>query len=370
MKLIKWCITYANGESKDEFSPAQILQFSSVLLELCHMCILLMFLYAGVYFMVAVNVVSLLIYVVSFFIAKKSNYRMFYSFVYIEVCIHIILATLMIGEDAGFMLHWIAILSILYMCCYGFRTQADAQGRFRPFVFDLISFALFITLKLYCVFFKPIHPLADNSIYGMFYSMNYGITLFAVIISLSIFITQALTLHHRLLTQNALLEKMSTTDPLTGLSTRRIVTDFFEGDCHIPFCAILGDIDDFKKVNDTYGHNCGDKVLTTVADIFRSCTNENAILCRWGGEEILVILPDCTLAEAKKTASAIRETICTTPLFYQEQHIHVSMTLGLVSSDEASGMNHIIQIADNNLYYGKGHGKNCIVTSEDALQAV
>ncbi len=366
MKLIRWCIAYINGESTKEFSPAQILQFSAVALALSHFCILSMFLYARVYFMVAVNIGSLLTYVATFFVARKGNYRLFYLMVYIEVCIHIVLATLTIGEDAGFMMHWIAILSVLYMCCYGFRTMSDASGRFRPFVFNMISFLLFLALKLYCLFFEPVHPLADANIYHMFYTLNYGITLFSVVLSLSIFITQALTLHNRLLQQNRLLEKLSTTDTLTGLSNRRIVTNFFEFSAQesIPFCAILGDIDDFKKINDTYGHDCGDRVLVTVADIFRSCTRENDIVCRWGGEEILVILPDCSLPNARKIAVRIKNTLSASSVSYEGQSIHVTMTLGVASSDEASDMHRIVQIADNNLYYGKRHGKNCVITSE------
>lgn len=366
MKLIRWCIAYVNGETNEEFTPGQILQFSAAALELSHICIFLMFLYAKVYFMAAVNVVSMLLYIATFFIAKGGNYRFFYSLVYSEVCVHIILATVTIGDKAGFMMHWIAILSILYMCCYGFRTQPGSQGKFPPFVFEAISFVLFLALKFYCIVNEPLHPLSDN-IYHMFYIMNYSITLFSVVLSLSIFITQALTLHGRLTQQNQLLERLSTTDTLTGLSNRRIVMNFFESSKQegIPFCAILGDIDDFKKINDTYGHDCGDKVLVMVSDIFRSCIREKDIVCRWGGEEILIILPHCALADAQKIADRIRNTLSASPISYQGQNIQVTMTLGVASSSEAANVDKVVQVADNNLYYGKRHGKNCVILSEN-----
>lgn len=370
MKSIKWGISYLNGECKEEHTPAQILEFSAVTLELSHVVILLMFLYVKIYFMVAVNVVSLILYIGCFFVAKKGTYRMFYSIVYIEVCAHVILATIMIGDRAGFTMHWIAILSILYMCCYGFRTVSPAKGTFHPFVFDFTSFALFLALKVYCYYRPPLHPLTASA-YRMFYLVNYTITLFAVILSLSIFITQAMQLRAKLLEKNALLERMSTTDTLTGLSTRRIVSDFFEMSAQndIPFCAILGDIDDFKKVNDTYGHEYGDKVLVMVSDAFRSSVRKTDIVCRWGGEEILVILPQCDLSNAKRVAEKIRETVGGGAVPYGDGEIRVTMTLGIAASSEAVNMEKVVSAADANLYYGKRHGKNRVVTTEDAAPA-
>ena len=372
MKLIKWCLAYANGESKDEFTPAQILKFSSILLGLCHLLILLLFLYAQVYFMVIVNIFSILTYIGCYFIAMRDNYPLFFSTVYIEVSIHITLATIMIGDQSGFTMHWIAILSILYMCCYGYRTLDNTKNKynFKPAIFIFISAVLFIALRIHDSSIGPIHPLTDETIYHLFFFMNYIITMMAVVVSLSIFITQALNLNNRLIQQNSLLEVLSTTDTLTGLSNRRIVTDFFGRAAaeHIPFCVILGDIDDFKKINDTYGHDCGDKALISVASIFKACIRKTDIICRWGGEEILVVLPECDTANAKNIALKIKQTLNNTTISYNDKKITISMTFGISSSDDAPDTDGIVQIANSHLYYGKAHGKNCVITSEEAAK--
>lgn len=98
------------------------------------------------------------------------------------------------------------------------------------------------------------------------------------------------------------------TDPLTGLLNRRAlssVLDLLRGEVR-PFSVVTLDIDHFKRVNDTYGHDIGDFVLIKLSEIMRSCSRGGDYSCRLGGEEFLVLLPDVSLSAAVEFAERLR----------------------------------------------------------------
>ena len=154
------------------------------------------------------------------------------------------------------------------------------------------------------------------------------------------------------------------TDTLTGLGNRRIVEEFDQDPAskEAVYCAILADIDDFKRINDTYGHDCGDAVLVMVSRSFREEIRKNDIVCRWGGEEILVILPFCSLENAEKVAQKIREKIGSTVVEFEQNQVNVSLTYGVAESTEGQDVEKVIRMADRYLYYGKQHGKDQIIS--------
>ena len=123
---------------------------------------------------------------------------------------------------------------------------------------------------------------------------------------------------------------------------------------------IIGDIDDFKKVNDTYGHNIGDDVLVNVAEIITSQIPEDAYVCRWGGEEILILIHDpaqTAVSIAEKIRNKIAESITQT----EDIPIHITMTFGIAEYIPGLSITKLISVADDNLYKGKKDGKNRVV---------
>lgn len=163
--------------------------------------------------------------------------------------------------------------------------------------------------------------------------------------------------------KNMELDFLANYDKLTKLSNRHHMQQYFQQfqKSGKPYCMIIGDIDDFKLVNDTYGHSCGDLVLSTVADIIKKTVDCRGVPGRWGGEEFLILLYG-----EKKTAAGIlesvRQKIEENVVHYQEQDIRVTMTFGLAFCQEHDNVEKLITLADNRLYYGKRHGKNTIVT--------
>lgn len=127
-----------------------------------------------------------------------------------------------------------------------------------------------------------------------------------------------------------------------------------------PFCVAIGDIDLFKKVNDTYGHECGDLVLKKVADCLRRHMYAKGFAARWGGEEFLLVYDRMDLqsacAQLESLLSEIRDMKCC----FEGHTIRVTMTFGLAVGDGCS-LTQLLRNADNLMYQGKASGRNRII---------
>ncbi len=121
------------------------------------------------------------------------------------------------------------------------------------------------------------------------------------------------------------------------------------------------DIDFFKKVNDTYGHNAGDAVLTHVAEIFEKNLRGGEELYRWGGEEFIVILPDKTLSGAAETAEGLRREIEASVCRFEELEIKITMSFGCTELEAARSAEDNIKLADEKLYKAKESGRNRVI---------
>ncbi len=165
---------------------------------------------------------------------------------------------------------------------------------------------------------------------------------------------------------NRYLDKISRHDPLTGLSNRRDVLEKLEVEkkrtqrTGRPFVVVLCDIDDFKEVNDTYGHRGGDVVLKGVAEIFKSNLRREDIVGRWGGEEFIIVLCETSLGGAKQAIEKIRAIVEKTPFIYKKHKINITLTFGMCEYRSGFSIETCINLADEALYQGKESGKNRI----------
>lgn len=187
---------------------------------------------------------------------------------------------------------------------------------------------------------------------------------------LTVFANQAaLLIRNMQLLEDA--RRKAETDSLTGLFNHH---HFFElanqeitraSRYNHPLTAIMFDIDHFKKVNDTYGHSTGDKILVTIAKITRQIFRNIDIVGRYGGEEFSVLLPETPLCTALEAAERLRETIASTSISNQNCQISVTISLGLAEIDNPQNVNELIERADKALYIAKNNGKNRTVVWTD-----
>lgn len=159
--------------------------------------------------------------------------------------------------------------------------------------------------------------------------------------------------------------KLVGTDPLTGLYNRRNCNEALKQamcgyqDRGKKYLVVIGDIDNFKHLNDTYGHLAGDQVLRELSEVFMECMQEKGVAARWGGEEFLFIYNE--EAGALHALENMMEKIRGMQICYGEQKIHVTMTFGAAVCENGDTVESLIKRADDRLYYGKANGKNRIV---------
>ena len=151
-------------------------------------------------------------------------------------------------------------------------------------------------------------------------------------------------------------------DKLTGLKNRfGFYDDFKSKQKKVPLSFIMCDIDFFKKVNDTYGHNAGDAVLKNIAQILRNNLPPQGSVYRWGGEEFIIILEKTKISEAKETAENIRLTAMNSICEVESQKISVTMSFGCSEFDNSRSVESNIKIADEKLYRAKELGRNRVI---------
>lgn len=160
------------------------------------------------------------------------------------------------------------------------------------------------------------------------------------------------------------LRSLSLTDPLTGMNNRRgldyllglVVPSIIRNKKSIS--AIAMDIDFFKKINDTYGHDGGDEVLIAFAQMLKTCPRASDLSSRLGGEEFVIILPDTPLEGALTAAKKIREKVEALEIHHGKDIIKLTSSFGVASQDENIDTDSLLKNADKALYKAKEEGRN------------
>lgn len=155
-----------------------------------------------------------------------------------------------------------------------------------------------------------------------------------------------------------MMEKMALTDDLTGLFNRRYIFNFLENKeiQKDGFSIIIGDIDHFKKINDTYGHPLGDDVLKEISNVIKAIIGKDGVVSRFGGEEFLIVLPKKTSKDAYIYAERIR--IAIESLVLKGCPSGSTISLGVAEYQQGENISNVIKLADELLYLAKKLGRN------------
>jgi diguanylate cyclase (GGDEF)-like protein len=162
------------------------------------------------------------------------------------------------------------------------------------------------------------------------------------------------------------LEDAASHDPLTGLLNRREMGRVLQMESRRtqrykrPFSLIICDIDDFKKINDTYGHKFGDTVLQMISDIFRAGTRTQEYISRWGGEEFLLLLPETPGDGAMIVAERLRSKVSLEKIVFGREELAVTMSFGVGEYNPSISIEENIDRVDKEMYKAKRSGKNCV----------
>jgi len=171
----------------------------------------------------------------------------------------------------------------------------------------------------------------------------------------------------------AKLEGQSIRDGLTGLFNRHFMESALERELHraarqgTPLAVMMLDVDHFKVLNDTFGHEAGDVVLREVADSFRRALRDEDIICRYGGEEFVVIMPDATEETAVRRAEMIRKVVSEIRMHFRGELLG-SVTVGIAMyPDAGKDGGNLIRLADGALYRAKHAGRNQVMLDSSAV---
>ncbi|MES1928040.1 diguanylate cyclase [Salinisphaera dokdonensis CL-ES53] len=165
------------------------------------------------------------------------------------------------------------------------------------------------------------------------------------------------------------LEQMAGTDALTGCTTRRVFEAIFNQALKnalrndVPLSLLAIDIDRFKQINDQHGHAAGDLVLHTLTDIVRSHLRDNDTVCRWGGDEFLILLGDCTLANAVLVADTIRADVARHTIRPGEDAIDCTISVGAAEYQKGEELRSLVARADLAMYTAKREGRDQVANA-------
>jgi two-component system cell cycle response regulator len=177
---------------------------------------------------------------------------------------------------------------------------------------------------------------------------------------------QLLNYSKELAAANQRLQQQALTDELSGLPNRRFAMDRLEQEWALAhrgtrsLSCLMVDVDHFKSINDRFGHQIGDEALRSVANTLRHAARTQDVVCRYGGEEFLVICPDTSLDAAYQCAERLRLSVATHPLKLPDgNELKMTVSIGLArNSDSINSLQAILARADHNLYAAKAAGRN------------
>lgn len=338
-------------------------EFSKVLawkidlaLMVVHICLLLFFAAMHIWLMVGVNVLSVGVYAMMVRISRQNPYLFLFA-TFCEIFVHMVLAIICVGWDFGFQLYCFSLVPVIFYCDYmGKSTRAKTC---HPIMVSIMVVMTFLGLWWY-VWHRGALYQVENTVVAMVGNMmNAGFDFVFLILYMANY--ERLTIHT---------EHVASKDELTGLNNRHKMRDIMqvvekrqEKQENLAFSIL--DIDDFKKINDTYGHNVGDQVLQAVARKIEGLENDHMYVCRWGGEEFLIMSSGEKCYETLKSAmDFLIQEIRGIVVPCGNDKIRVTITAGAARSRSREAVDETISRADKYLYEGKLSGKNRLVARD------
>lgn len=301
------------------------------------------------------NVVIVALWGIVWWLLRERHNRLAVLLMWVAIPGHALLATVTLGWDSGFHYYLVAMVPVLFV--------SPGRGAAVRLSLTALIGGFYIALDLFGRQHVPTSPI-DPAAMAWVRSFNIA-ALFGILAWL------AHTYFGVVGQAEAQLRALATTDVLTGLSNRRRILDVAQYEIQrgrrdgTPLSFILGDVDDFKRINDTHGHETGDQVLVAMARALRQAVRQADTVARWGGEEFLVVLPETELDAALGVAERAREGLSASAWPLERE---LTMTFGVSQWREGESLAEAVARADEALYRGKRAGRNRTVPEREAVQ--
>lgn len=342
--------------------------FLIALLAVIHLSFSVFYFYFNILTLVIYNLASSVFYFTLYkFFVKKKKYFQLMNIMLVEILFFASSSTLLLGWDFGYMVYFLALVPVMFYLLF---TNPRFYGNLKlPLAYSVLICVMFILVKEMSYYIVPPYGqyIPESTVSVMYIFNSFLVFLFEAFFSL-LFVFEILHMQNALKAQNTRLDILANLDPLTKLFNRRSMEqhlnhtmDMVKSNGDV-FSVIIADIDDFKKVNDTYGHDFGDRVLSNVANIMKSQMRDEDYVCRWGGEEFLLLISankEIAKSVGERIRCEIEKSVVTDP--FTSISLSVTMTFGVMDYIPGYSMEKLIALADENLYKGKKNGKNQVV---------
>lgn len=231
-------------------------------------------------------------------------------------------------------------------------------------LYTVLLFAVRFGLFMYCRIYTAVYPLSESATVT-FQILSTILTFVLMGITCGMFSSNVESAEKKLVLYNESLKRQAATDPLTGLWNRRqmlqYITDFRKKEPEILFTFGMGDIDFFKKINDNWGHDCGDAVLVWITEHMKKTLSGCGKLCRWGGEEFVFFFPNMNGEQVCEALNELRSNIDNDPFDWKGEWIPITMTFGVEENDFQSSIDTLLKNVDDKLYMGKVQGRDRVI---------
>jgi diguanylate cyclase (GGDEF)-like protein len=344
----------ARAASADANQPEAfraLLQGIGVIAGLTHVAFCSLFFWAGVTNLAWVNVFSVLSYVAVFVLARRGQIDKAWALTIFEVLGHAIVAVAMIGWDTGF--HYYILLVIPVAVISSIRPVSLKGATVLGVMFTYLG------LDIAFRHTGPARELSMAVIDGLHYFNVVGVMIILIFLAGYYYLLINRATHS--------LRELASVDPLTQLLNRRAINEVIRHQAasraatgsNLSF--VLCDLDHFKAINDTRGHDAGDQVLRAVSAALRLELRDSDAIARWGGEEFLVVLPGTDVHHAKRLAERLRQRVADLVIPAEGPGFGVTLTLGVANLLPGETSEQAIARADTALYDGKRSGRNRVV---------
>ncbi|NLJ70197.1 MAG: GGDEF domain-containing protein [Clostridiaceae bacterium] len=314
------------------------------------------------FFHLAINVIPLLIIsladfmiiILCFWLVERGYYLPFGLLLSGTVIIHTLATAVCIGTNNLVIVYLLVTLMMQIIIPYASKLVRT--------VVIVVLLASMIAIVLIGHYLSPFWDIGDS--YGVLAMFNIHLAFFGTVIQLTI----RNTIWDTILKFNEKeLEKRkgeANTDPLTGLFNRRYADNFFNklsnGQIEPVWCIAMLDIDDFKLINDTYGHQIGDLVLKLLSSLIKTSLRKTDYVFRWGGEEFLILIKDIDVSVAFNILDKLRARLESETVVIHDNVLKITVTIGVCSLD-VHNVEQSIDECDRLMYKGKVSGKNQVI---------
>lgn len=304
-----------------------------------------------------INIFDVLFFIIVLIINKSLKIRVLSYLFAAKIVQFSLISTILMGLNIN--VQWLLLMAMFMVALH-----LDFSKRQRIIIF--ITLPVLMNIQLIIPEFFPPPFYIERNLFLSFFYANIVVVSFGVGALVRYALSDKTTASFE--KNIAEFKQIANIDPLTKINNRRYAEAFFDKlDGESCFIGLM-DIDNFKVVNDTYGHDIGDVVLVNVAEELKKATRQTDLVCRWGGEEFLVGFPECDYEDGLRILETIRKGVEDKKIDTEKGAIKVTLTMG-ASIFSGGNIKDTIEACDELLYAGKKAGKNRIMSIDHPAKA-